>query len=94
MQESVGRSTCILAGERQKRFKLQHTGFEGAVQENDEAARGQVHVTAVRTTEISAAEMPATMGALEHRAEQSWSSHLVILSDEMNSVGGDALEIQ
>ena len=34
------------------------------------------------------------MTVVEQRAPQSWFSHQVALSDEMNSVAGDALEIQ
>ena len=41
---------------------------------------------------MSRAELRYRMGALEQRAEQSWTSHQVMLLDEMNSVAGDALE--
>ena len=41
---------------------------------------------------MSRAEMRERMGALEHRAEQTWASHQVILLDEMNSVAGNARE--
>ena len=47
-----------------------------------------------QATELSRAEMLAREGALEQRAEHSWTSHQVILLDEMNSVEGDALEFE
>ena len=34
------------------------------------------------------------MGALEKQAEQTWTSHLITLLNEMNDVVGDALENQ
>ena len=59
-----------------------------------QAARGEVHVAGTQATEMSRAEMRDTMGALEQRAQQTWTSHQVILFAESNSVAGDALEIR
>ena len=49
----------------------------------------EVHVAVAQATEMSGAEMRGKMGALEHQAEQTWTSHQVTLV-EMNSVAGDA----
>ena len=38
--------------------------------------------------------MLAKMGALEHQAEQTWTSHHVALLNEMKIVAGDALDNQ
>ena len=46
------------------------------------------------TSEMSRAEMLASMDALEQRAEQSWTSHQVTVLDEMKSAAGGALEIE
>ena len=43
---------------------------------------------------MSTAEMLARTGGFEQRADQSWTSHQVILPDMINSVAGDALEMQ
>ena len=43
---------------------------------------------------MSRAEVLATTGALEQRADQSWTSDQVSPLDGMNGVAGDALEIQ
>ena len=47
-----------------------------------------------RATEMSRAVMLARMGALEQRAEQTWTPHQDTLWNEVNSVAGDALENQ
>ena len=75
-------------------LNFQQAGFESAAQEHEQATRDGVRVAAAQATDISRAEMLARMGALEQRAQQSWTSHQITLLDEMNSVAGDALEIQ
>ena len=56
-------------------LNLQQAGFERAAQEYERAARDGVSVAVARATEMSGAEMLARKDALEHRAEQSWTSH-------------------
>ena len=53
-----------------------------------------MNIAVVRSTEVSRANMLAIIGALEQRAEQSWTFLQVIRLDEMNTVAGDALETQ
>ena len=73
-------------------LNFQQAGFESAAQEYEQAARYEVHVVVALTTEMSRAEMRERMGALESKAEQTWTSHQVVLLNEMNnSVAGDAL---
>ena len=43
---------------------------------------------------MSRAEMLAIMGFVEQRGEQSWTSHQVLLWDDLNCVAGDAVENQ
>ena len=52
----------------------QQAGLERAAQEYEKEVRHEVHVAVIRVTEMSRAEMLATLGALEPRAEQSWTS--------------------
>ena len=59
-------------------LNFQRTGFERAAQETEQAARDDVHVAVARASEMSGAERLARMGALEHRTEQSWTSHQII----------------
>ena len=67
-------------------------GFDWAAQEYEQAARAEVHVAVAPAAEMSRAEMRERMSALANQLEQTWTYHPVMLSDEMNSVAGDALE--
>ena len=67
-------------------------GFGWAAQEYNQAARDEVHVAVAQVAEMSRAKMRTVMGALANQSEQTWTYHPVMLSDEMNSVAGDALE--
>ena len=75
-------------------MNFQQAGFNITAQEYEQAARDEVHVAVAQATETSRADMLARLGALEQLAEQSWTSHEVMLLDVMNGVAGDALEIQ
>ena len=74
-------------------LNFQQAGFERA-QECEQAARGEVHVPVAQATEMSGAEMRTRMGAHKHQVEQTWTSHPVILLNEMTSCACAALENQ
>ena len=67
-------------------------GFGWAAQEYNQAARAEFHVAVAPAAEVFRAEMRERLGALANQSEQTWTYHPVMLSDEMNSVAGDALE--
>ena len=58
---------------------FQQAGFERGAQEYDQASRDEVHVAVAQATEMSRAEKLARTGAVEQQAEQSWTSHQVVL---------------
>ena len=82
----------LYSGARQKRLNRQQAGFGRAAQEHEQAARDEVHVAFAWAIEMSRAEMREIMGVLENKAEQCWTSHLVMLLFEMKSVAGDTSE--
>ena len=72
---------------------FQRAGFERAAQEYEQAARDEVHVAVAQLTKMFRAELRKRMGALQHQAEQTWTSNQVVFFVcEMNSVAGDALD--
>ena len=75
-------------------MNFQQAGFERAAQEYEQASRDQVHVAVAQATGVSGAEMLERMGALEHHAEQTWTSHQGTLLITMNKVAKDALDNQ
>ena len=66
-------------------MNFQQAGFERAARENEQAARDEVHGAVAQATEMSRAEM-RRKGAHENQAEQPWTSHQVVLLNEMSSV--------
>ena len=74
-------------------LNFQQAGFERAAQEYEQAARDQVHVCSCTCQEQMPREgVRENMCALENQAEQTWTSHQMILLNEMTSVAGDVLE--
>ena len=49
-------------------LNVQQAGFERAAQENEEAARDEVHVAVAQSTEMSRGEMLTRTGALGNQA--------------------------
>ena len=90
-KESVGLQRVYWREQDRNASKFQQAGFHRAAQEYDQAAGDEVLVAVAQAIEMSA-EMRERMGALEHRAKQSWTSHQVFQLDDMNSVAGDARE--
>ena len=57
---------------------FQRAGFERAAQEYEQAARDEVHVAVAQLTNMFRAELRKRMGALQHQAEQTWTSNQVV----------------
>ena len=89
----MSRAPCLPSGARQKRFELPANGLRKSSL-YEQAGGDEVDVAVARATDMSRAEMLATIFALEQRAEESRTSHQATLLDEMSGVAGDALEIQ
>ena len=75
-------------------LNFQQAGFEGAVQEYDQAVCGEVHVALAQATDMPRAEVRERTSALENQAEQTWTSHQIMFLNEMNGAAGDALDNQ
>ena len=75
-------------------LNFQQAGYGGAAQEQEQAARDEVHVAVAWASERTCLERKCWQYRVpSNNVEQSWACHQVILLDEMGSVAGDALEI-